>query len=725
MKLRLLYTALICSFGFFSNAQLDRSIIPFAQPNPAINIPTPNQFTLDNGLKVIVVENHKQPKVSFQLYTDYAVLNEGNKAGVSDLMGELLGSGTMSYSKDVFDEKMDFMGANFYPSSRGFFATSLSKHTPKLLELLSSVITEPAFTEDEFTRLVNQTISGLSQTASSADDMASNVSSIVNYGEKHPYGEIVTEQTISNITLDDVKTYYNNFAPNSSYLVIVGDITEANAKAYANTYFGKWEKSNAPKQQTASVIKSTGNQVYFIDKPGAVQSVIKISHSMDIKPGSEDELKLKVLNKILGGGGFSARLMKNLREDKAYTYGCYSRMSSDELVGIFTAGGNFRNEVTDSAIVQILKEIQLITEDVVNDDELDLTKKSMTGAFARSLENPQTVARFALNTIRYNLPANYYATYLQKLEKVTKEEMLMAVNNYLNPKNLNIIVVGNSEIAEKLVKFDTDGKISYKDPFGKDVVMLKAVAEGVTAKTVINNFILKSYIAENQTTIDAKNKKIAYIKSTATTFIPQMNAEMTLTTYKAKPNKTAMSVNAGEMTVQKDWFNGEKGGSFVMMQADKELTAEEIAEKQAPNFPFNQLYYYTETIPQTELLNNTFTYFAELLGIEDIDGVEYYKIKITETGDDDITHEFYNKTTGLLDITEQFTTDPEGNAITVKMIFSDYQVQGKKKCSLLLPTKYSMNTSGQKMDFELKEVLIKTKAKTNAFDGEFDQPNKK
>lgn len=725
MKLRLLYTTLLCSFAFITNAQIDRSIVPSAQPNPAINIPTPIQFTLDNGLKIIVVENHKQPKVSFQLFTDYPVLNEGNKAGVSDLTGEMLGSGTKTYSKDVFDEKIDFMGANFYPSSRGFFATSLSKHTPKLLELLSSVITEPAFEKDEFERLVNQTISGLSQTASSADAIAGNVSSIVNYGEKHPYGEIITEKTISNITLDDVKAFYNNFAPNSSYLVIVGDLTEAKAKDYAKTYFGNWKKSSTPKQEIPEAIKASGNQVYFVDKPGAVQSVIKISHAMDLKPGSEDEIKLKVLNKILGGGGFSARLMKNLREDKAYTYGCYSRMSSDELIGEFTAGGNFRNEVTDSAIVQILKEIILITENVVEDNELDLTKKSMTGAFARSFEDPQTIARFALNTIRYNLPANYYATYLQKLEKVTKQDMLMAVNEYLNPKNLNIIVVGNSEVAEKLTKFDSDGKITYKDPFGQDVAMLKTVESGVTAKTVIHNFMLKSYIAENQDLIDAKNKKIAYIKSSATTFIAQMNAEMTLTTYKAKPNKTAMTVSAGEMTVQKDWFNGEKGGNFVMMQGDTELTAEEIAEKKDANFPFSQLFYFTEETPQTELLNNTSINFAELLGIEEIDGKEYYKVKITEVANDDITFEYYNTTTQLLEISEQFTTDKDDNPISVKMIFSDYKVQGKKKCSLLLPSKYSMNTSGQKMDFELQEVIIKSKAKTNAFEGEFDEPKKK
>jgi len=710
MKLRLIYTTLICSFAFISNAQLDRSIKPSAKPNPAINLPVPTQYTLDNGLKVIVVENHKLPKVSFQLYSDYPVLNEGSKAGISDLMGEMLGSGTKTITKDKFDESIDFIGASFYPSSRGFFASSLSKHTPKLLDLLSSAITEPAFPESEFTRLVNQTVSGLSQTESSADAMAGNVSAIVNYGEKHPYGEVVTEKTVKSITLKDVNNFYNNLSPNNSYLVVVGDITPTKAKEYANASFGKW-KVPVANAQTAipSLKKSTGNQVYFVNKPGAVQSVIKISHTMDIKPGSEDELKLKVLNKILGGGGFSARLMKNLREDKAYTYGCYSRMSSDELVGEFSAGGNFRNEVTDSAIVQILKEIKLVTEGVVLDSELDLTKKSMTGAFARSLENPQTIARFALNTIRYNLPKNYYATYLQKLEKVTKQDMLMAVNEYLNPKNLNIIVVGNEEIADKLTQFDSDGKITYKDAFGKDIVKLKAVKSGVTAQTVIHDFILKSYMATDDKLIDVKNKKIAYIKGTSTTFIAQMNAEMTITTYKAKPNKSAMTVMAGEMAVQKDWFNGEKGGKFVMMQGDKDYTAEEISEKQSPNFPYSQLFYFTDKSKH-----------VELLGIDDNDGVEYYKIKITETGNDDISYEYYNTKNGLLEKSESFTTGPDDKPITVIMNFSDYKVQGKKKCSLLMPTKYTMNSGGQKMDFELKEMEIKTKAKTTAFEGEFE-----
>ena len=609
MKLRILQLTLICFFAFTANAQLDRSKVPTAQPNPGINIPTPNVFKLDNGLQVIVVENHKQPTVSFQLYVDHQPITEGDKVGTSDLFGELLGSGTETIAKDQFDEKMDFMGASFSPSSRGFFASSLTKHTPKLLSLLSSVVMSPAFPEDEFDRIKSQSLANLTTTASDASSMASNVAGIVKYGSDHPYGEVMTEKTVNAVTLEDVKSHYNTyFKPNYAYLVIVGDINEADAKSYANKYFGSWAKGDITEVKYPEIKPANGDQVYFVDKPGAVQSVININQTVNIKPGHEDEIRLRVLNAILGGGSFSARLMSNLREDKAYTYGCYSRINSDEIMGSFYAGGAFRNEVTDSAITQILKEINLIAAESVKATELDLVKKSMTGAFARSLENPQTVARFALNTIRYNLPSNYYATYLQNLEKVTINDLLMVADKYLAPKKLNIVVVGNSEVADKLTQFDSDGKITYKNAFGENVVPMKAVAEGVTAQTIVDNYLYKVFNVSNADEMSSKMAKIKYIQSVSTSYIAQMDANLVLTSYKST-DKSASIMKAGPQTVQKEWFDGAKGGSFVMMQGKKELTEDEVKKKQVPSFPFSQVHYF-----------NNENYVVELLGIQEIDG---------------------------------------------------------------------------------------------------------
>ena len=709
MKLKSIYTLLICFVAFASNGQLDRSIVPKAQPNPGINIPKPNVITLDNGLKVIIVENHKQPTLSIQLYVDHQPLMEGNKAGLSTMFGEMLGAGTETINKNEYDEQIDFMGASFQPNARGFFASSLVKHSSKLLSLLSSVVMQPAFPESEFDRIKNQTLSGLATTASDPSSMASNVAGVVNYGATHPYGEVVTEKTIKAITLDDVKNHYNSyFRPNNSYLVIVGDVQQITAKEYAEKYFGDWKKAEEPKHKYPALTSSKGDQVYFVDKPGAVQSVINITQTVNIKSGHEDEVKLRVLNAILGGGSFSARLMANLREDKAYTYGCYSRISSDEIIGNFYAGGSFRNEVTDSAIVQILFEINNIVDKEVKDSELDLVKKSMTGAFARSLENPQTVARFALNTIRYNLPDNYYATYLQKLEKVNKQDLLLVASEYLRPKNLNIIVVGNSDIAEKLTPFDSDGKITYKDAFGNDVTPLKAVADGVTAESIIDNFMNKTLVIDSKDEMNAKMKNIGFIQSTATAFIKEMGASLVLTTYKGTPNKSAMIMKAGGSVMQKEWFNGEKGGTFVMMQGKTEFTDEEIKDKQNNNSLFAQLNYFNDD-----------SKVVELLGIANIDDVDYYKIKISNNEDDNFSYEYYNVKTGLLEMSESFSTDDEGNSNEVKMNYKDYKVYGKKKYTLLLPSGYVLETQGRKIEFETKSVTIKKKAKTTAFDGEF------
>ncbi len=691
-------------------SQVDRTKAPDPQPNPQINIPKPSVFTLENGLQVIVVENHKLPKISYQLYVDHPTNNEGNKAGLGDLFGQLLSSGTENTNKDDFDEKIDFIGATFSSNARGFFASSLTKHSEKLLSLINEVILSPAFPESEFDRLKNQTISELSTVITDPSSMAKNVSGIVNYGKDHPYGEIVTEKTIQNITLEDIKNHFkNNFQPQLSYLVIVGDISTEKAKEYANKYFGNWKKGEKnTKQPVYDIPAANGNQVYFVDKPGAVQSVINISQTVSLKPGHQDEIKLTVLNSILGGGSFSARLMSNLREDKAYTYGCYSRINSDELIGSFFAGGSFRNDVTDSAIVQIMYEINKICSEEVKDDELDLVKKSITGSFARSLENPQTVAMFALNTIRYKLPADYYNNYLLNLEKITKMDLMMVADKYLSPKNMNIIVVGNSSIAEKLSVFDTDGAISYKNGFGEDAIPLKTAPEGVTAQTIIQTYLNKSFIVNGEEEVNSKLNGIGYFETSASSYLAQMDANLIMTRYEGAPNKSAVIMKAGEQTIQKEWFNGVEGGSFVMMQGRKEYNEEKVKEKQKPNFLFSQLYYFndSETI-------------VDLLGIEEIDGKEFYKIKISSTKNDEFTYEYYGVESGLLELTESFTNDEEGNQIVVKYYLNDYKIAGKGKLTLLIPHTNTLDSQGQKLEFKTKNVVIKKKGKQPAFDGVF------
>lgn len=692
-------------FTMTVTAQIDRSKAPEPQPNPEIKIDIPEVIELNNGLKVIAVENHKLPRVSFQLFVDYPIAPEGKKAGIGGMMGELLSSGTKNNSKDDFDQKIDFMGAAFSTNSNGFFASSLKKHSENLLQLCQEVIKTPAFPEDEFERIKKSQLTDVKGAKNDPQTMSSNVSGIANYGKDHPYGEVATDKTLESITLQDVKDYYSaNFLPNHAYLVIVGDLTQEEAKGYAEKYFGDWAGGTPAGQNSYKVPEVKGNQVYFVDKPGAVQSVISITHAVELAPGHPDVIKLRVMNNILGGGSFSARLMANLREDKAYTYGCYSTISSDKLTGRFSAGGSFRNEVTDSAIVQILDEIKRMAAEPVKDEELDLMKKSMTGAFARSLEDPETVARFALTTVRYNLPSNYYQNYLKNLEKVTKEDIQECAKKYLKPENLNIVVVGNSEISEKLLPFDSDNEISYKDHYGAEKQMLKQAPQGITAQLILDKYTLLRLQLVSPAEIEKKMKKIGYVFMQMKAEIPAMGATITVETHQSKTGKSASRTQAGGMVVQKEWFNGTEGGSFAFGQGSERFDDEEIESRQKPSFPFSQMHYMTNDELE-----------VTLEGIDEIDGKEYYKLKIVSKEDDNLTYEYYSLETGMLSLQQNFVTDEEGNQQSTVMTFDDY----KDVNGLMIPYKREMTAGGQSFELEITEVIVKKKGKTKAFDGEF------
>lgn len=714
MKKIIVIALSIFAFNTTLNAQLDRSVVPSPQPNPEIKINIPESMSFGNGMQVIMVENHKLPKVSFQLFVDYPTTAEGDKAGLSNIFGEMIGSGTKTTPKDAFDQKIDYMGADFFTTSRGFYASSLKKHTNELLGLIQQVLTEPDFSQEDFDRIISQNLSNLASIPSDASSISSNVESAVNYGSEHPYGEVMTETSLGNITLDDVKKFYGeNFIPNNAYLVVVGDVSQEEVKEYARTYFEAWEKSTETKEISYDVPESEGNNVYFVNKPGAVQSVINITHTVNLTPGHPDEIKLRLLNSILGGGSFSARLMSNLREDKAYTYGCYSRVSSDPIIGSFTAGGSFRNEVTDSAIVQILAEIEKIGENEVTDKEIDLVKKSMTGAFARSLENPQTIARFALNTIRYNLPADYYSSYLLKLERITKADLLSVADKYLQPKNLNIIVVGNDEISEKLEVFDTDGEISYKNYYGEDQENLKEVEEGVTAETIFNQFALNTLMVKTTDEMNEKLKSIGQIEKISTALIPEYS--VTIVTYSAegKGGKSAnyIYVNSpmGSQKQQSDWFDGTRGEKDIM-NIITAYAPEEVEQMKNSSFPVSQIGYANDA-------NKTIT----LMGIAKVDGTELYKIKVEDAiSEDDFTFEYYDVASGMLSMRESFSTNEAGETSTSIIKLKEY----KEFDGIMLPSLTEINTQGQVLELNTKVVTLNKKAKAKAFSGDFKKIDK-
>ncbi len=446
-----------------------RAQVPKPGPAPVIKIGTPDEFKLTNGLKVILVENHKVPRVSIQLSLDLPSIREKEFAGYISLAGDMLSKGTDSRTKGEIDEAVDFMGASLNTSSNGISGASLSKHFPSLLEIMADVLYHPTFPKEEFEKLKTQTLSSLAQAKEDPNSIASNVSQVLRYGKDHPYGEIVTELSLENVTVEKCKEYYDRFfQPQYGYLVVVGDISKTEAQPLLEEHFGKW-KSSGPMveyKKPATPVAPKETTLDFVNKTDAVQSVIALTYPVDLKPGSEDAIKSRVMNTLLGSF-FQSRLNQNLRETNGYTYGARSRLSSDRLVGYFTAGASVRNEVTDSSIVEMLFELNRLRDELVSQDELDMVKNVIAGSFARSLENPGTVASFALNTVRYNLPADYYNTYLERLSKVNVADVQEMAKKYITPDRAHILVVGDKEqVADKLSRFSANGKINYYDVYG-------------------------------------------------------------------------------------------------------------------------------------------------------------------------------------------------------------------------------------------------------------------
>lgn len=645
--INILVALVFISLGAF--AQVDRTKAPEPGPAPKIQIGEYQSFTLKNGLKVFVVENHKIPRVAFSLILDNDPIMEGDKAGYVNFTGQLLRNGTTNRTKAQLDEEIDFIGASLSTTSNGVFASSLTKHKEKLLELMTDVLLHPSFPEDELEKIRKQTLSGLAASKDDPNAIASNVRSVLLYGKDHPYGELTTEETVKNIKLEDAKAYYNKyFKPNVAYLAVVGDIKLKEAKKLVTKYFEQWQKGQIqqPTYKTPTAPEST--YVAMVDRSASVQSVINIGYPIQLEPGSPDVIKSRVLNQILGGG-FSSRLMQNLREDKAFTYGARSSLSSDELVGNFTASASVRNEVTDSAVYEFMHELKKIRNDQVEEYELTAAKASIIGSFARSLEQPSTVANFAINTARYNLPEDYYANYLKNVSNTTIADVKAMAEKYIKPDHSNIIVVGKaSEVADKLKKF---GPIKYYDIYGNEYEpsTAKELPAGLTAEKVIENYIDALGGEEKLTAVKSLKMEMG---------ADMMGNAIDMTVIKEVPSKLLVEVGMGGNVMSKQMLNGDNA---VIVQMGNKLPVNDEMKHQLTmqSYPFPELMY-------DELGMKT-----KLTGIEKIDDKDAYAVEVTTPKGDKVT-QYYDTKTGFKIRETKVAKTPQGE-MSLSTDYGDYK----------------------------------------------------
>lgn len=637
-------------FSTVAIAQIDRSKLPEPGPAPEIRFGDAESFTLKNGLKVFVIQNNKLPRVTYSLILDRDPILEGDKAGMLGFVGEMMTAGTKNRSKDKFNEEIDFLGARISASATSLSASTLTKHQEKVLELMADVLYNPLFPEDELAKLKTQSKSALALAKNDPSTISSVLSNKLVYGSNHPYGETETEATIENITVEDVKKYYNTyFKPNIAYLAIVGDVSLAEAKKLVEKHFSSWKKANVPAFTYALPAVPSENVVALVDRPSSQQSVINITYPIQNHLPSEDYLASRVVGQVLGGGG-SGRLFMNLRENKGFTYGSYASVGSDRLIANFSAGASVRGSATDSAVYEIIYEIKNMRDNGITQTELDAAKANLSGSFGRSLENPGTVANFAINTDRYGLPKNFYTTYLQRLNALTVEEVNAAAKRFLKPENMYITVVGNgAQVKEGLMAF---GDVKSFTNMGEPE-RLVAMDADVTASSVIGK-----YIQAIGGTDKLKEIKTATVESSAEIQGMKLGLDYYYDEGKqAFSNKVSMGGNVMSNTTLKD------GKGLIQANgASMPLTDEQFEALKMSMFIFPEIHF------------ESLGYTLEIDGIKDVEGEDAYKVIVTNPMGA-ATVNYYSVASGL-----KIKSESEGSG---EVLFEDY----KEKDGVLYPMK--------------------------------------
>ncbi|WP_245982450.1 M16 family metallopeptidase [Flavobacterium endophyticum] len=646
---------------------------PKPGPAPVINIGKPETFELKNGLKVMVVENNKLPRVSYNLTLDNAPYAEGDKKGVADITSALIGSGTKKMSKDVFNEEVDFLGANIGFNSNGAYASGLSKYSDRILELMADGALNSVFTQEEFDKEKAKLIEGLKTQEKSVQAVASRVEDVLVYGKNHPNGEYLTEEVINKVTLNDAILNYNTYyVPANAYLVVIGDVKFKDVKKAVEKYFGSWKKASAPAVTYSDPKDVQYTQINFVDMPNAVQSEIALVNVSNLKMTDKDYFAVLLANQVIGGD-FNSYLNMNLREAHGWTYGARSSIRGDKYVGKFKSNTQVRNAVTDSAVVEFFKELKRIRTEKVAPDMLKNVKAGYVGNFVMQIQKPGTVARYALLTKTQGLPADFYENYIKNINAVTADDIMRVANKYFLADNTRVVITGKgSEVLPGLEKLGIP--MFYFDKFGNPIekpVAKKEVPAGVTAKTVFENYI-KAIGG------DKNAKAVKTVFSTLTGNV--QGIAVTMTRKSSASGKKADEVTGMGQTLSKEVFDGTKGYESAQGQK-QDYDAAKIADAK----------FYAAPFPELTLASKP---GITLSGIESIDGKDAYAIK------DGKKTLFYDVKTGLK-IAESNVEEAQGQQMTQLVTFSDYKdVKGVK-----VPFKTVLNV-GIEIELTASDVKI-------------------
>lgn len=462
-----------------------RKTAPSPLESIPFNVPKPFKTELSNGLQIVVVEDKRHPLINFRLAIPKGDVNDPqNGVGVTSAMASMLSEGTENYTSKELAQKVERLGASLSVSAGMdnliVKANTLSIYKSDILKLIAELVLTPTFPEDELELYKQNSIEGLKYQRSQPDFLADEKMSKAIYGS-HPYGiNSPTEDDLKNLTKEQlIKQHTKLFVPNNAILIVVGDVESKHLVKEIEDNLGKWEQGEVETPEFPEFPIHSDRRLIIVDRPGSTQSNIVLSNQA-INRNHPDYFPVLVMNQILGAGA-SSRLFMNLREEKGYTYGAYSRVYAKRLGGSFEATSEVRTSVTADSLKEFFYELNRIRDEKVSEEELKDAKNYLTGVFPIRAETQTGLTGLIVAQQLYDLPEDYLETYRGKINQVTLEEIEHVANKYISPEKLTMVIVGDAEevlpqaksYTENIEVFDTEGNpqdlSKYTDNSGGEI----------------------------------------------------------------------------------------------------------------------------------------------------------------------------------------------------------------------------------------------------------------
>lgn len=435
----------------------------------AFDIPKPFQTTLDNGLRVVIFENERLPLVSYRLAFHSGDINDPKgSTGLSSAIASMLTEGTEAYTSLQLAEKIERFGAGISASASDDFtivaASSLSLYSSEVLRMMAEAVLRPTFPENELDLYRRNTVEHLKFQRSQPGFLAGEQAARLIYGD-HPYSKVSPKaEDIEKLDREDLAAFHSKtFIPNNAMFIVVGDIKRDEFLAELNDLFGDWQQGSAASASFAEPPTRTTRTLTIVDRPGSAQSNIVLTN-LGIKRTNPDYFPVLVMNQVLGAGA-SSRVFMNLREEKGYTYGAYTRLETKKLTGDFEATAEVRTAVTGDSLKEFFYELERIRNEKVGDAELADAKNFLTGVFPIRAETQEGMTNLIVNQNLYGLPEDYLQTYRENVDAVTVDEVQRVAVQYVRPDEMAIVIVGDAnevlpqvkEYASSVEIFDTEG----------------------------------------------------------------------------------------------------------------------------------------------------------------------------------------------------------------------------------------------------------------------------